>query len=152
MLDSLEPGWLWMIGGVPRSPKSSLRDFPRLHRSRSDPDGLFTVCSAGLGRNSPCLLSMPCLRCWSAAVSMGTGPPTAPIRCERPGRSAGRKVVTVVADVDDHNGRVRVGDSEWGARGGPAAAGERVRITGVDGNCLNVDPLEHFLPRNGATS
>jgi membrane protein implicated in regulation of membrane protease activity len=54
-------------------------------------------------------------------------------------------VVTVVADVDDHNGRVRVGDSDWSARGGPAAAGERVRITGIDGNCLTVE-AERTLP------
>ncbi len=38
------------------------------------------------------------------------------------GRLVG-KMVTVVADVDDHQGRVRVGDSEWSARGGPAEAG-----------------------------
>jgi membrane protein implicated in regulation of membrane protease activity len=53
--------------------------------------------------------------------------------------------VTVVADVDEDSGRVRVGDSEWNARGGPAAAGERVRITGVDGNCLTVE-AERPLP------
>ncbi len=48
------------------------------------------------------------------------------------------KSVTVVDPVDEHGGRVKVGDSEWTARGGPAAAGERVTITGVDGNCLTV--------------
>jgi membrane protein implicated in regulation of membrane protease activity len=54
-------------------------------------------------------------------------------------------VVTVVEAVDEHNGRVRVGDGEWSARGGPAEVGERVRITGVDGNCLNVE-AERTLP------
>jgi membrane protein implicated in regulation of membrane protease activity len=54
------------------------------------------------------------------------------------GRLVG-KVVTVVAAVDEHEGRVRVGDSEWSARGGPAGPGERVRVTGVDGNCLKVE-------------
>ena len=53
--------------------------------------------------------------------------------------------MTVVDAVDEHGGRVRVGDSEWSARGGPAAAGERVRITGVDGNCLKVE-AERTLP------
>ena len=53
--------------------------------------------------------------------------------------------MTVVAAVDEHGGRVRVGDSEWSARGGPAAVGERVRITGVDGNCLKVE-AERALP------
>ena len=53
--------------------------------------------------------------------------------------------MTVVTTVDDHGGRVRVGDSEWSARGGPAGAGERVRITGIDGNCLKVE-AERALP------
>jgi hypothetical protein len=48
--------------------------------------------------------------------------------------------VTVTVAVDDHQGRVRVGDSEWSARGGPANVGDRVRITSVDGNCLIVEP------------
>jgi membrane protein implicated in regulation of membrane protease activity len=55
------------------------------------------------------------------------------------------KVVVVVEPVDSHGGRVRVGDSEWSARGGPAAAGERVRIVDVEGNCLKVE-AEHALP------
>jgi membrane protein implicated in regulation of membrane protease activity len=55
------------------------------------------------------------------------------------------KVVVVVQPVDSHGGRVRVGDSEWSARGGPAAAGDRVRIVDVEGNCLKVEP-EHMLP------
>ena len=50
------------------------------------------------------------------------------------------RTVTVVSAVDDHGGRVQVGDGEWNARGGPAEPGERVRVTGVDGNCLKVEP------------
>jgi membrane protein implicated in regulation of membrane protease activity len=56
------------------------------------------------------------------------------------------KVVTVVAAVDEHVGRVRVGDGEWSARGGPAAVGDRVRITGVEGNCLSVEPVRTLPP------
>ena len=55
------------------------------------------------------------------------------------------KVVVVVQPVDSHGGRVRVGDSEWSARGGPAAVGDRVRIVDIDGNCLKVE-AEHVLP------
>ena len=55
------------------------------------------------------------------------------------------KVVVVVQPVNSHGGRVRVGDSEWSARGGPADAGDRVRIVDVEGNCLKVEP-EHILP------
>ena len=67
-----------------------------------------------------------------------------PLLNDRAAQLVGR-VVTVVEPVDDQNGRVRVGDSEWTARGGPAEAGERVRITGVDGNCLKVE-AERSLP------
>jgi inner membrane protein len=55
------------------------------------------------------------------------------------------KIVVVVQPVDSHGGRVRVGDGEWSARGGPAAVGERVRIVDIEGNCLKVEP-EHALP------
>jgi len=67
-----------------------------------------------------------------------------PLLNDRVARLLG-KVVVVVQAVDSHGGRVRVGDSEWSARGGPAEVGERVRIVDVEGNCLKVEP-EHFLP------
>jgi membrane protein implicated in regulation of membrane protease activity len=55
-----------------------------------------------------------------------------------PARRLVGKSATVVETIDEHQGRVRLGDSEWTARGGPAAQGERVEIIGVDGNCLLV--------------
>ena len=67
-----------------------------------------------------------------------------PLLNDRAGRLLG-KVVVVVQPVDSHGGRVRVGDSEWSARGGPAAIGDRVRIVDIDGNCLKVE-AEHALP------
>jgi membrane protein implicated in regulation of membrane protease activity len=54
------------------------------------------------------------------------------------------KTVTVVDPVDDHGGRVRVGDGEWSARGGPAATGERVRVIAVEGNCLMVETVHQL--------
>ena len=67
-----------------------------------------------------------------------------PLLNNRAGRLLG-KVVVVSQAVDSNGGRVRVGDSEWSARGGPAAVGDRVRIVDIDGNCLKVEP-EHKLP------
>ena len=67
-----------------------------------------------------------------------------PLLNDRVARMLG-KIVVVVQPVDSHGGRVRLGDSEWSARGGPAAIGERVRIVDVEGNCLKVEP-EHQLP------
>ncbi|MGE5563771.1 MAG: NfeD family protein [Bacillota bacterium] len=55
------------------------------------------------------------------------------------------KVVVAAQAIDRDGGQVRVGDSVWPARGGPAAPGERVRIVDVEGNCLKVEP-EHVLP------
>jgi membrane protein implicated in regulation of membrane protease activity len=56
------------------------------------------------------------------------------------------KTVVVVSAVDDHGGRVKVGDGEWNARGGPAAPGERVTVTGVEGNCLTVESFTALPP------
>ena len=67
-----------------------------------------------------------------------------PLLNDRAKRLLGRVVVATQA-IDAHSGRVRVGDSEWSARGGPAAAGDRVRIVDIEGNCLKVEP-EHVLP------
>ena len=67
-----------------------------------------------------------------------------PFLNDRARRLLGR-VVVATQPVDANGGRVKVGDSEWSARGGPAAAGERVRIVDFEGNCLKVEP-EHVLP------
>ena len=61
------------------------------------------------------------------------------IRLNNPSERMVGKSVTGIDPVDDHGGRVRVGDGEWSARGGPAAAGARVRVVAVDGNCLLVE-------------
>ena len=63
---------------------------------------------------------------------------------DRAQRLVGR-TVKVVEPVDLNGGRVKVGDGEWSARGGPAAAGEMVIVTGVEGNCLKVEtPPENW--------
>ena len=67
-----------------------------------------------------------------------------PLLNDRAKRLLGRVVVATQA-IDAHSGRVRVGDSEWSARGGPAAVGDRVRIVDIEGNCLKVE-AEHVLP------
>jgi membrane protein implicated in regulation of membrane protease activity len=60
-------------------------------------------------------------------------------------------VVVATKPIDSNGGRVRVGDSEWSARGGPAQPGDSVRIVDIDGNCLKVEP-EHVLPPPQETS
>lgn len=57
---------------------------------------------------------------------------------DRSAQLIGRSAVAV-GPIDQHGGRVRLGDGEWSARGGPVQAGERVQIVAVEGNCLIVE-------------
>ena len=59
----------------------------------------------------------------------------------RRGLRAVGEVALVTQPIEHGSGRVKLGDSEWIARGPDIAAGERVRITGNDGAILLVEPL-----------
>jgi len=148
-LNGIEPGWLWLIGGV------------ILLIAEVIAPGFFLIFigAAALATGLFALLfslgTVPQLALFALyallAVMIGRrfyanrhSPSSDPLLND-PARRLIGKTVTVVSAVDDHAGRVRLGDSEWSARGGPAAAGERVRITGVDGNCLKVE-AERLLP------
>ena len=63
-----------------------------------------------------------------------------PLLNNRGGRLVGETAL-VTAAIESGSGRVRVGDSEWIARGPDVAAGERVRIAGSSGAELLVEPL-----------
>ena len=144
MIDNLEPGWLWMIGGI------------LLLIAEVIAPGFFLVFIgvAALATGAFTLLfGMPLafqliLFTIYALVAVMIGrkvyanqaaDSSDPLLNDRAARMVGKSVTVIVA-VDEHSGRVRVGDSEWSARGGPGRPGERVRITGVDGNCLLVEP------------
>jgi inner membrane protein len=49
------------------------------------------------------------------------------------------EIVTVIEAITDGHGRVKVGDSDWNARGADAAAGAKVRVIGADGAVLLVE-------------
>ena len=146
----VDPGWLWLIGGVLLLIMEVIAPgfFLVFIGAAAIATGLFTVL---FDLGTPAQLALFVLYVL-VAVMLGkrayanrTADSTDPLLNDRAGRLVG-KVVTVVSDVDDHSGRVRVGDSEWSARGGPAASGERVRITGVDGNCLKVEAVRTLPP------
>ncbi len=149
MLDNLEPGWLWMIGGVLLLIAEIIAPgfFLVFIGAAALATGAFALLF-GLGTASQLALFalysliavMVGRRFYANAVVNSSDP----FLNDRSGRLVG-KVVSVVEPVDPHGGRVRVGDSDWSARGGPAAVGEKVRITGVDGNCLTVE-AERILP------
>ena len=140
---AIEPGWLWLIGGVLLLILEVIAPgfFLVFLGAAAVATGLFTLLF-GLGP-APQLA----LFALYAVIAVLVGrrfyanrdiDSTDPLLNDRAGRLVG-KVVTVTAAVDEGSGRVRVGDSEWSARGGPAQVGDRVRITGVDGNCLKVE-------------
>jgi len=148
-IESLDPAWLWLIGGV------------ILLISEIIAPGFFLVFIgvAAIATGAFTLLfdlgTAPQLALFAlyAVIAFMVGrkvyanqnvDSTDPLLNDRSARLLG-KLVTVVSEVDEHSGRVRVGDSEWSARGGPGRPGERVRITGVDGNCLLVEP-ERLIP------
>nr|WP_230770013.1 NfeD family protein [Sphingomonas sp. Leaf4] len=60
-----------------------------------------------------------------------------PLLNDRAARLIGQEVV-VIEPIAGGTGRVRVGDSDWIARGADQAIGTRVRIVGVSGSVLNV--------------
>lgn len=63
-----------------------------------------------------------------------------PMMNKRGLRLAGQ-VATVVKAIEDGEGRVHHGDSEWIAHGPDLAVGAKVRITGADGAVLLVEPV-----------
>jgi membrane protein implicated in regulation of membrane protease activity len=70
-------------------------------------------------------------------------PSSDPMLNDRASRLTG-KTVTVVDAIEGGEGRVRVGDSVWAARGPDAPAGSRVRITGAAGTCLTVETIQNL--------
>jgi inner membrane protein len=142
MLDSIDPGWLWAIGGVLLLIAEVIAPgfFLVFIGAAAIATGLFTVLfdlglAAQLGLFA--IYSAVFVLIFKRWYGEPDGPAGGTIN-EPAGRLVGRSV-TVVTAVDEHGGRVRVGDSEWSARGGPAAPGDKVRITSVEGNCLIVE-------------
>ena len=146
----IDPEWLWLIGGVV------------LLIAELIAPGFFLVFIGGaavatgfasllLPLSLPLQLALFAVLAFVAvrvggrrAYSMRYDYSADPLLNDRVKRMLG-KVVVATQPIDSNGGRVRVGDSEWSARGGPAQPGERVRIVDVDGNCLKVEP-EHVLP------
>ena len=149
MLNDMEPGWWWLIGGVILLIAEIVAPgfFLIFIGAAAIATGLF-VLLLDLGLASGlALFALYTVIAVAVGRKVYANKPvnsTDPYLNDRSARLIGR-VVTVVEAVDDHGGRVRVGDSEWSARGGPAEPGSRVRITGVDGNCLTVE-VERSLP------
>ncbi len=149
MFDNLEPGWLWMIGGVLLLIAEVIAPgfFLIFVGAAALATGAFTLL---FGLGLPAQLTLFAIYALVAVMigrrvyANAATDSSDPLLNDRAARLVGRSV-TVIEPIDEHGGRVRLGDSEWSARGGPGSPGERVRITGVEGNCLPVEP-EQRLP------
>lgn len=146
----LDPAWLWLIGGIVllAAEIAAPGFFLIFIGVAAIAAGLFTML---FGLGAAAQLALFALYAVLAVMvgkrfyaNHSTNHDGARVN-DPAGRMVGR-LVTVVAPVDDHHGRVRVGDSEWSARGGPAEPGDRVRITGVEGNCLRVESCRELPP------
>jgi membrane protein implicated in regulation of membrane protease activity len=149
-MNGIEPGWLWLIGGVVLLIAELIAPgfFLMFIGGAAIATGLISaIVPLGL----PLQLALFAILAVASARIGGRRAYARrydyspdPYLNDRAGRLLG-KVVVVVEPVDSDGGRVRVGDSQWSARGGPAAIGERVRVVDIEGNCLKVEP-EHRLP------
>jgi len=150
MIEGLEFGWIWLIGGVVLLIAEVIAPgfFLMFVGAAAIATGLLAlVLPLGLAVQLALFAILALViarvggrRAYASQYDFSSDP----LLNDRVGRLLGKTVIVVEA-VDRNGGRVRVGDSEWSARGGPAAVGERVRIVDVDGNCLKVE-AEHSLP------
>lgn len=149
MLDDVDSGWLWMIGGVVLLTAEIMLPgvFLVWIGIAAIVTGLFALL-LGIGVAGQlglfALYSVVAVMAGRRFYAVKDADNVDHLLNDPTARLVGRRV-TVVQAVDEDSGRVRVGDSEWSARGGPAKPGERVRITGVEGNCLIVE-AERIVP------
>jgi membrane protein implicated in regulation of membrane protease activity len=146
----LEPGWLWLIGGVVLLIAEIIAPgfFLVFIGAAAIVTGILALL---LGVPVALQMAIFAVLAFLAARFGGRRAYASrydysadPLLNDRAARLLG-KIVVVTQAVNSHGGRVRVGDSEWSARGTAAAVGDRVRIVDIDGNCLKVEP-EHVLP------
>lgn len=146
----LEPGWLWLIGGVLLLIAELIAPgyFLMFIGAAAVATGVLTLAlplAVAVQLGIFAVLAILIARVGGKRAYASRYDHTShPMLNDPTARLLGR-VVVVTEAVDRNGGRVRVGDGEWSARGGPAAIGDRVRVVDVDGNCLKVEP-EHVLP------
>ena len=149
-LSTIDPVWLWLIGGIVLLIAEVIAPgfFLMFIGAAAIATGLLSLLlPVGLALQLAmfAILTLIIVRVGGRRAYASRYDYTAdPLLNNRAGRLLGT-VVTVVQPVDANGGRVKVGDGEWSARGGPAAIGERVRVVDIEGNCLKVEP-EHKLP------
>lgn len=148
----IDPHWAWLVGGLLLATCEMLLP------------GVFLVwvgLAALVTGMATLLLGLPLAAQLAlfSAVSVGSvyaarrwtprhPPLQGPPPNERTAQLAGR-LVEVVQAIEHGQGRVRVGDGEWIARGPDTPAGGRVRVVGAEGAALRVERADN--PPRAAT-
>ncbi|HZC39007.1 MAG TPA: NfeD family protein, partial [Sphingomicrobium sp.] len=114
----IDPGWLWLIGGVVLLIAEVIAPgfFLIFIGAAAIATGLFTELFNLGGAPQFALFALYAVIAVMAGRRFYANRPSASPLLNDPAARLVGKVVTVVSAVDEHVGRVRVGDGEWSAR------------------------------------
>lgn len=145
---SLDLGWYWIVGAALLAGLELL--VPGVFLIWIAFACVVTAIAAFAGANLSIQLVvlgvMSVVMVLTARRSQRTERPSSdPLLNDRAGRLIGQPV-TVIDPIVNGEGRVKVGDSMWAARGDDAPAGTIVRIVGVEGSTLRVVAVAPGLP------
>lgn len=148
-LESLQAHWVWLTLGVVLAGAEML--VPGVYLIWLALAAIVTgILTAGLDMSLPYqvvnFVSLALIFAFSAKRFLRDKPieSSDPLMNRRGARMVGETAV-VVQPIEHGSGRVKLGDSEWIARGPDVAVGERVRVSGTEGAILLVEPL-NLLP------
>ncbi|QKG72270.1 NfeD family protein [Erythrobacter mangrovi] len=154
-MDGVEPYWIWLLVGLVLAGLEMV--VPGVYLiwlalAAFVVAGMTFISAPALAMQVIAFVSLALIFAFSAKRWLGERPiiSSDPLLNNRVGRLIGETAV-VTAAIEGGSGRVRVGDSEWIARGPDVAAGERVRIAGSKGSELLVEPIA-LLGEGGAES
>ena len=144
-LGSFEAHWIWITLGLVLAALEML--VPGVYliwlALAAIATGLLTLGLAlGLPVQIVVFVSLSLIAAFSAKRFLRDSPieSSDPLLNQRGGRLVGQTAVVAQA-LDGGTGRIKVGDSEWIARGPDMDVGERVRITANEGVVLVVEPV-----------
>jgi membrane protein implicated in regulation of membrane protease activity len=148
-LEALEAHWVWLTLGVILAGAEML--VPGVYLIWLALAAIVTgVLTAGLDMSLPYqvvnFVSLALIFAFSAKRFLRDKPieSSDPLMNRRGARLVGEAAVVVQA-IEHGSGRVKLGDSEWIARGPDMPVGEHVRVSGSEGAILLVEPF-NLLP------
>lgn len=153
-MDGIEPHWLWFAAGLILAGLEMV--VPGVYLMWLAMAALATgvialVAGPALAIQVTSFIFLSLIFAFSARRMLRDRPIVSsdPLLNNRGGRMTGQTALVTQVIVSG-SGRVKVGDSEWIARGPDTLVGERVRITGSDGSELLVEPVALIIDQGPA--